>query len=149
MNGVARILCAFLWLLPSAHAAEQRNSWFKPVLVENRSPICAAVLEEAERIFYSPAGRLELEPLRLAGMQVVDPDRDFALEQVTEPNPNTGEPMERTQASITTRGKKIYVAIATIPGCGGACEGRQMYAGTTRLVMVQRQSSKHWSPLAQ
>lgn len=128
MNGVARILCAFLWLLPSAHAAEQKNSWFKPVLVENRSPICAAALEEAERIFYSPAARLDLEPLRLAGMQAVDPDRDFALEQVTEPNPNTGEPMERTQASIITRGKKIYVAVATIPGCGGACEGRQMYA---------------------
>lgn len=128
MNWVALVVCAFVWLMPTADAADQKNSWFKPVLVENRSPVCSAVLEEAQRLFYSPASRLELEPLRLASMKVVDPDKDFALEQVTEPNPNTGEPMERTQAFVTTHGKKIYVAIATIPGCGGACEGRQMYA---------------------
>lgn len=109
-------------------ASPPANSWFKPVLVENRSPICAAVLDEAERLFYSPVARLELEPLRLDGMRAVDPDKDLALEQVTEPNPNTGEPMERTQASLTSRGKKIYVAVRTIPGCGGACEGRQMFA---------------------
>ena len=81
MNWAARILCAVVWSMPWAHAAEQPTSWFKPVLVEDRSPICAAVLEEAERLFYSPVSRLELEPLQLAGMQAVDRDKDFALEQ--------------------------------------------------------------------
>lgn len=106
-----RLPCALLLALSRAWGAEAgpdpAHAWFKPALVENRSPLCSVVLKEANRLFYSPRPQLDDQPLALDAMQRIDP--------------------EQTPA-VTTHGKKMYVAMRTNPGCGGACETRQMFA---------------------
>jgi tetratricopeptide (TPR) repeat protein len=129
----ARLLFALvLPLSSSAVAAEARldpaNAWFKPALVENRSPLCPAVLEAANQFYYSSLAQLDGLPIVIGDLQAIDPEQDLPRERIVLPHPNTGEPMEETQAFVTTHGKKMYVSRRTNPGCGGSCETRQMLA---------------------
>lgn len=132
MKFLARLLFAFVLPWSAVLAAETRLdpalAWFKPALVENRSPVCPALLAEAQRLFDSSIAQLENQPIAIDGMAVVDPEQGLAREPIVFPNPNTGEPIERTQAFVTTHGRKIYVTRRTNPGCGGACETREMLA---------------------
>ena len=132
MKFSARLLFAFVLPMSPALAAEERmepaDGWFRPALVEDRSPLCSAVLAAANGLFDSHTGELDNRPIAIDGMQAIDPEQDLPREPFVLRNVNTGEPIERTQAVVTTHGKKIYVARRTNPGCGSACETRQMLA---------------------
>jgi tetratricopeptide (TPR) repeat protein len=116
-----RLLFALVLPLAPAMGAEVEldpaKAWFKPVLVENRSALCPAVLAEANRLFYTRAPRLGDVPIVLEGMEAMD----------------ASQPQ-----SVTTHGRKIYLAMRTIPGCGSACEGRQMFASANPFEIPMR-----------
>jgi hypothetical protein len=132
MKLLARLLFVFAWLASSAWGAEAgldpTNAWFKPALVENRSPLCSAVFGEANRLFYSPLPRLDNRAIEVEDLEVIEPSQDLTRERIVEPHPKTGEPISRDQAFVTTHGKKIYLSMRTDSGCGGACESQQMFA---------------------
>lgn len=123
----ARLLFALALPLSPAIAAETHldtsKAWFKPALVENRSSHCAAVLEAAKQLFYSPQPRLDAIPIAVAGMDPID------------------SPQE--PGSVTTHGKKIYLWMRINPGCGSACETQQMYASGQPI-----QEPTNWDDLA-
>lgn len=132
MKFLARLL--FALVLPGSAVLgdevrlDPARAWFKPALVENRSPVCPALLVEAQRLFDSSIAQLEGQPIAIEGMTAIDPEQGLTRERIVLPNVNTGEPMQDTQAVVTTHGRKIYVTRRTNPGCGGACETREMLA---------------------
>lgn len=132
MKFSARLLFAFVLPMSPAMAAEvtmdPADGWFRPALVEDRSPLCSVALAEANRLFDSKTGELDSRPIVIGDLQAIDPEQDLPREPIVLRNVNTGEPIERTQAVVTTHGKKMYVARRTNPGCGSACETQQMLA---------------------
>jgi hypothetical protein len=112
MKFPARLLFALLLPLSAANGADAgldtSHAWFKPALVENRSPICAAVLAEANRLFYSPQPQLDDLSIEIEGTEQIDAYRYHGF--------------------VTTHGKQIYLSMRVNPGCGSACETQQMFA---------------------
>jgi hypothetical protein len=114
MKWSAWLLVAFVLTASQAFATDgqldKANAWFKPALVENRSPLCPALLEEANRLFYSS------EPqIHQASILIDDTDQIVA---------------QRAPLPVTTHGKTLYLSQRTNPGCGSACETYQMFASS-------------------
>ncbi len=103
-----------LLIAPSHGAPESipplSQVWFKPTLQEDHAPICAELLQAAERAFVGTDA--SLQALKMPSLQEVEP-RKFSQRRED--------------------GSSIHFGIYTHPGCGGGCEQYQIVAGATPL----------------
>lgn len=94
---------------PDKETAEQEQidkNWFKPAITENNSPLCTSFLSNTQHSFFSSkfysGYQSSNEKILINGAY-----DDIAVDHVLIEN------------------KPVYIRVALMPGCGGACEGAQ------------------------
>jgi hypothetical protein len=93
------------------------TAWFSPSLVEDRGPVCAAVLAFGRQYFAGDSSLATLDwraGVEIAGLEAVDVGR---------------LPRENDDPYIVIDDRKVYWLDTEAPGCGGAC--RQVYVTPT------------------
>ncbi len=96
-----------------ADSVDMRTSWFKPVLTENKDPVCESLLGDVKQKFFSDTSFSEAYGILGHGYAKTGKILDWKIEAGF----GRGE--------IAAYGKTYYLGYLRHPGCGGACETNQ------------------------
>ena len=101
------------------HLVSPEKAWFKPELIENNSPVCQGVLENAKLAFFennfSSNYHAKDDEVLIAGA--------YSTSNIDH---------------VLVDKKPVYIRIAIQNGCGGGCEGEQVIVSETPIDQSMR-----------